>query len=76
MKKKLIIGAIAISLISGVVGGYVANRWFDPATQSTVGSGGTVTKDSLALAEVIKEVSPSVVSITTSDQSAGSACNK
>lgn len=72
MKKQLIIGAVVISLISGVVGGYVANRWFDESTQSTVTSGGTVTKDSLALAEVIKQVSPSVVSITTSDQSAGS----
>ena len=72
MKNKLIIGAVVISLISGVVGGYVANRWFDETTQSTVSSGGTVTKDSLALAEVIKQVSPSVVSITTSEQSAGS----
>lgn len=72
MKKQLIIGAVTISVISGIVGGYVANRWFDETTKSTVISGGTVTKDSLPLAEVIKEVSPSVVSITTSDQSAGS----
>lgn len=71
-KSKLIAGAIAISLISGIVGGYVANRWFDEATQSSISSGGVVTKDSVALAEVIKQASPSVVSITTSDQSAGS----
>lgn len=70
--KKLIAGVIAISLVSAIIGGYVSNRWFDETTNSTISSGGTVTKDSLALAEVIKQVSPSVVSITTSDQSAGS----
>jgi len=68
----VIAGAVVISIVSGIIGGYVANRWFDETTQSTVTTGGTVTKDSLALAEVIKQVSPSVVSITTSTQSAGS----
>ncbi len=70
--KQLIAAAIGISLLSGIIGGYVANRWFDETTQSTISTGGTVTKDSVALAEVIKQVSPSVVSITTSAQSAGS----
>jgi serine protease Do len=68
----LIVAAVAISLGSAVIGGYVSNRWFDESTTSTVSSAGTVTKDSLALAEVIKQVSPSVVSITTSTQAAGS----
>jgi serine protease Do len=71
-QSKLIVGAIVVSLISGIVGGYVANRWFDETTQSSISTGGVVTKDSVALAEVIKQTSPSVVSITTSDQSAGS----
>lgn len=68
----IIIGAISVGLISGIVGGYVSNRWFDETTTSSISSTGTVTKDSAALAEVIKQVSPSVVSITTSAQSAGS----
>lgn len=70
--KVLLVGAVAISLVSAVIGGYVSNRWFDETTKSTITSAGTVTKDSQALAEVIKEVAPSVVSITTSNQSAGS----
>lgn len=70
--KYLIAGALIICLISGLAGGYITNRWFSQATRSTVISGGTVTKDSAALADVIKQVSPSVVSITTSNQSAGS----
>jgi len=63
---------VIASFVSAIFGGYVSNRWFDETTKSTVTSSGTVTKDSVALADVIKEVSPSVVSITTSDQSAGS----
>lgn len=70
--KWIIAGAVALSLVSAIIGGYVSNNWFDETTKSTVTSSGTVTKDSVALADVIKEVSPSVVSITTSAQSAGS----
>lgn len=74
-RKKLISGVIVISLVSAIVGGYVSNRWFDETTKSTISSAGTVTKDSAALADVIKAVSPSVVSITASSlqgESAGS----
>lgn len=70
--KLLIVVVVIASFVSAIFGGYVSNRWFDETTKSTVTSSGTVTKDSVALADVIKEVSPSVVSITTSDQSAGS----
>ncbi len=73
--KWIIAGAVSLSLVSAVIGGYVSNNWFDETTKSTVTSAGTVTKDSIALADVIKEVSPSVVSITASSsqgQSAGS----
>ena len=68
----LIVGVVAVSLVSAIVGGYITHEWFGQTTKSSISSAGTVTKDSVALAEVIKEVSPSVVSITTSDQSAGS----
>jgi len=71
----LIVGVVAVSLVSALIGGYVSNRWFTQPTKSTVTSAGTVTKDSAALADVIKDVSPSVVSITASGsqgQSAGS----
>lgn len=64
--KYLIVGAVVISLMSGIVGGYVTNRWFDETTKSTVSTAGVVTKDSVTNAEVIKRVSPSVVSITSS----------
>lgn len=64
-----------IGLLAGLAGGYVATRFGSSPTQSTVTSGGTVTKDSATVAEVIKQTSPSVVSITASSsqgQAAGS----
>jgi len=71
--KVLIAGVVALSLVSAVIGGSISNRWFNETTKSTITSNGTVTKDSAALADVIKEVSPSVVSITASSSQGESA---
>jgi S1-C subfamily serine protease len=70
--KQLILGVVVLCVISGLIGGAVAYRWFNQPAQSVITSGATVTKDSVALAEVIKQVSPSVVSIIASNESAGS----
>lgn len=55
-----------VALTAGLIGGLVANHlpWSSATSKSTISSGGTVTKDSVTNAEVIKRVSPSVVSIT------------
>lgn len=80
----LLVAALIAGIVGGVIGGYAAGHWQTDSTKSTISSGGTVTKDSVAIADVIKKVSPSVVSITvqgtttnvfgqtTSTQAAGS----
>lgn len=69
---KIALIAGLVGLAGGAIGAYAVIKLPDETSKSTISSAGTVTKDSLALAEVIKQVSPSVVSITTSAQSAGS----
>lgn len=58
--------ALSIGLLGGLLGGLIATRLpFTSATsKSTISTGSVVTKDSVTNAEVIKRVSPSVVSIT------------
>lgn len=57
---------LCIGLMGGVIGSLIAARLpFNNATsKSTMSTGRTITKDSVTNAEVIKRVSPSVVSIT------------
>lgn len=57
---------LAIGLLGGIIGGLIVTRLpFNNATsKSTISTGNVATKDSVTNAEVIKRVSPSVVSIT------------
>lgn len=59
---------LAVGVVGGLVGSLLASRLpFSSATsKSTISTGNVVTKDSVTNAEVIKRVSPSVVSITAS----------
>lgn len=62
---------LIIGLLGGVAGSLIVTRVsFNNATsKSTISSGNVVTKDSVTNAEVIKRVSPSVVSITANGTS-------
>lgn len=62
---------LVIGLIGGLIGSLLGNNLpFNSSTsKSTISTGGVVTKDSVANAEVIRRVSPSVVSITANGTS-------
>ena len=64
-EQRLLVLALALGIVGGIIGTTISQHWqLGAATlKSTVGGKAVVTKDSQTTAEVIKKVSPSVVSI-------------
>jgi serine protease Do len=65
--KKLVTLSLVFGLVGGVAGGYVMQRYL-PGNTTITGNRQVVLQDSSAVIDVIKNVSPSVVSITSEEE--------